>query len=344
MNAISRIWSQHGLTLGGPVAVVALAAVASTRFSQSVELKFQNAFVITTMVVALYVFSGNSGVVSFGHVSFVAIGAFSAGIFSMDRLQKAAVFKELFPVIKDTHLGNLTTLALAAILGALYALLVGVALVRLSGLSAGIATFAVLAITRNVLRNWTKVGPGAKSIPGVQESTRLAQSIAGLVLCIAVAYAYQTSPWGRRLRATREDPAAAEGVGIGIHRERLIAFTLSGAMAAFAGALYVHFLGSISSEQVYLDLTFLMLAMLVVGGIGSLWGAVAGGLSISFVNTFLAEGEKGMKLARWRFTLPTSSSAIVLALLMAVVLLTRPKGLTGGREFGPMRRFGPGGC
>ena len=320
-------------TLGGPIAIVALAGLLSLLFSRGIELKFHNAFVITAMVVSVYVFAGNSGVISFGHVSFVALGAFSAGMFSMNVQQKSAVFKQLFPFIRDNHLGNVATLILAAALGGLYALVIGIPLVRLNGLAAGIATFAVLGISRNVLRNWTKVGPGAKAIPAVEETTGLAQSLLALVLCIVVAYLYQRSASGRRLRATREDAAAAQGVGVRIYRERLIAFALSGAMAGFAGAVYVHLLGSVSTDQVYLELTFLVLAMLVVGGINSLWGAVLGGLSISLVNTVLTEGEGGMSLLGLKFTLPTSTSGIVLAALMAAVLLLRPKGLTNGREF-----------
>jgi branched-chain amino acid transport system permease protein len=321
------------LTLGAPVALVAIAGALSVLFSEGIELKFHNAFVVTAMVVGLYVFAGNSGVVSFGHVSFVAIGAFAAGMFSMNIQQKGAVFKELFPFIKDNHLGNVPTLLLATVLGGLFALLVGIPLVRLNGLAAGIATFAVLGITRNVLRNWSKVGPGAKAIPAVEETTGLAQSMIALIMCVVIAFLYQRSPSGRRLRATREDAVAAQGVGVRIYRERLIAFVLSGAMAGFAGAVYVHLLGSISTDQVYLDLTFLMLAMLVVGGINSLWGAVLGGLVISLVNTVLTEGEQGMSLFGWKVTFPTSTSGIVLAALMAGVLLVRPRGLSDGREF-----------
>ena len=69
------------------------------------------------------------------------------------------------------------------------------------------------------------------------------------------------------LRASREDAAAAQAVGVNVHRQRLWAFTLSGALAGFAGGLYVHMLGSITADQVYLELTFLTLAMLVVGGV-----------------------------------------------------------------------------
>ncbi len=93
--------------------------------------------------------------------------------------------------------------------------------------------------------------------------------------------AYQRSRLGRMLRASREDAAAAEAVGVNVHRQRLWAFTLSGALAGFAGGLYVHMLGSITTDSVYLELTFLTLAMLVFGGATSLWGAVLGALVVS---------------------------------------------------------------
>ena len=135
------------------------------------------------------------------------------------------------------------------------------------------------------------------------------------------------------MRAAREDPAAAQGIGIHIHRQRLWAFTLSGAMAGFAGALFVHLLGSITTDQVYLELTFLTLAMLVFGGLNSLWGAVVGALVISGLDAFLGQAEQGVDLG-FNLDLPTGSRLVFLAAIMALVLILRPSGLTGGREFG----------
>ena len=283
-------------------------------------------------MVAQGVFSGNSGVVSFGHVSFVALGAFGAGIMSLASTQKAAVFPALFGFIRDNTLGAVTALALAALLGAAFAALVGPAMVRLSGLAAGIATFAVLGIVRNVLRNWTKIGPGAKAIPGVP-TTGVVAAAAGLAAVVVAAWCYQRSGFGRRLRATREDAAAAASVGIRIQRERYVAWVVSGALAGFAGGLYVQFLGSVQVEQVYLDLTFLTLAMLVIGGLGSLWGALVGGLVVSLVNSLLQEAQSGLSVGGAEVTLPSGTREIVLALGMAAVLLVRPTGVTSGREF-----------
>ncbi len=329
------------LGVAGPVALAILVAIASTAFSRDIALQFRLALVVTAMVVAIHTFSGLSGVISFGHISFVAVGAFTAGLMSLGSEQKQAVFPELFSLIGDHQLGNIASLALATVIAGLFAFVVGAALMRLNGLSAGIATFAVLGITRNVLRNWTKIGPGAKTLPGVPETTDLLQALLGLLLVIAVAWTYQQSRFGRRLQATREDPAASQSIGIDTYRERLLSFTLSGALGGFAGGLYVHHLGSITTEQVYLDLTFLTLAMLVIGGIGSLWGAVIGGLAVSGLSSFLAEAEKGVSIAGVDVTFPQASRDIILGALMAAVLLLRPKGLSGGRELDlGLRRFG----
>jgi len=103
-------------------------------------------------------------------------------------------------------------------------------------------------------------------------------------------------------------------------------------------ALLVHQLGSITTEQVYLELTFLTLAMLVVGGITSLWGAVVGALAISGLDSFLTQAEQGVHVLGFKLDLPSGSRLVCLAAIMALVLILRPSGLTGGRELRLPRR------
>ena len=146
------------------------------------------------------------------------------------------------------------------------------------------------------------------------------------------AFAYQRSRLGRQLRATREDPAAARAVGVSIYRQRLASFALSGFLAGFAGGLYIHFI-PINVDAVYLDLTFITLAMLVIGGTTSLWGAVVGALFVSGLDSFLAETEDGMTVLGRTIDLPSGSRIVVVSAVMALVLIVRPSGLTGGREF-----------
>jgi branched-chain amino acid transport system permease protein len=320
-----------------PAGLVLAVGVAASFASRSNEIHFLNAIVAVAIVAAIYVFVGNSGVLSFGQISFVAVGAFAAGVLTVPTALKASVLPNLFPVLRDHTIGNVASLVLAAAVGGLLALLVGLPLMRLSGLAAGIATFAVLEITHNLLREWTRIGPGATTLSLVPETTEPLQATAGTLVVLVVAFAYGRSRLGRMLRATREDPAAAQAAGIDVHRQRLWAFTLSGALAGFSGGLLVHMLGSITTEQVYLELTFVTLAMLVVGGLTSLWGAVVGALAVSAVDSFLGEAEQGVDVG---FTLdvPAGTRLVVVAGLMALVLILRPSGLTGGREVGLPRR------
>jgi branched-chain amino acid transport system permease protein len=287
---------------------------------------------MTAIVVALYVFTGNSGVISFGHVSFVAVGIYLGGILTVDPQTKTFTMPGLFPFLRHTHIGIVPSLAFAALAGGVYGLAVGLPLMRLSGLPAGIATFAVLGITADVLYYWQKVGPTAQTLSDVPEAGRWTLGIA-TIIAIAAAYAYQRSRFGRMLRATREDPAAASATGISVYRQRLIAFTLSGALAGLAGGLYVHQLGLIAPDLTYLDLTFVTLAMLVFGGVASLWGAVLGALAISALNSFLGDAENTVHIG-FRLTLPAGTRLVTIGAVMALVIILRPSGLTRGREFG----------
>jgi branched-chain amino acid transport system permease protein len=320
------------LQLLAPLGLVALAALVGTVVATSTETYVINALVNVAIVVALYVFIGNSGVVSFGHISFVAVGAWAAGVLSMPVEEKPAIMPHLFGILGNHTIGNVWSLALAAVVGAAYALLVGLPLMRLSGLAAGIATFGVLEITHNVLRYWDKIGPGLNTFSAVPETTGLLQAALGAGLAVVVAFAYKRMRFGRLLSATREDAAAARAVGVSVYRQRLVAFVLSGALAGFAGGLFVHLL-PVNTEGLYLDLTFITLAMLVIGGATSLWGAVVGALAVSAVDSFLAEAENGIHLFGRSVDLPAGTRIVVVGALMALVLILRPTGLTGGREF-----------
>ena len=330
--------TRAALELLAPVVLVAAVALFGTLVSTSTQTYVITTLVNVAIVVALYVFIGNSGVLSFGHVSFVAVGAWAAGVLSMPVGEKPAIMPNLAGFLRHTTVGNAGSLAIAALVGAVYALVVGLPLMRLSGLAAGIATFGVLEITHNVLRYWEKIGPGLNTFSAVPETTGLLQAAVGALIAVAVALFYQRSRYGRLLRATREDAAAARAVGVSVYGQRLAAFTLSGALAGLAGGLYVHLL-PVSTEALYLDLTFITLAMLVIGGTTSLWGAVVGAVVVSAVDSFLAEAENGVHRPGGTLDLPSGTRIVVVGTLMALVLILRPTGLTAGRELPLPRAF-----
>ncbi|MGE5689423.1 MAG: branched-chain amino acid ABC transporter permease [Pseudomonadota bacterium] len=311
--------------------LVAAVGFAGTLFERSIEIYFLNALVAVAIVVGLWTFVGVSGVLSFGHISFVAVGAFAAGVMSIPGADKPGILPDVYPFLRDHSIGNVESLLLAAAAGGVYAFLVGMPLMRLDGLAAGIATFAVLEVTHNVLRYWTKIGPGPGILSLVPETTDAVQAVLGALVAIAAAIAYRASRLGRMLAATSDDAAAAQAVGISVHRQRLWAFTLSGALCGFAGALLVHLLGGLTTEQVYLELTFITLAMLVVGGVASVWGAVIGALAVSGLDSFLGQAEDGVTVLGVTLDLPTGTRLVVVGALMALVLILRPTGIVGGR-------------
>jgi branched-chain amino acid transport system permease protein len=261
-------------------------------------------------------------------------------VLTVPKEQKLILMPDLAHFLVTTTVGNVASLALAAVVGGVFAFAVGLPLMRLSGLAAGIATFAVLEITNNILYYETRIGPALNNFASVPATTGIWQAAIGAIICIGVAYAYQRTRFGRMLRATREDPAAAAAAGISIYRQRLLAFTLAGALAGFAGGLYVH-LQPLQANDLFLDLTFITLAMLVVGGSGSLLGAVVGALAVNGIYSFFTAAVNTVDVFGWHLHVQAGTAQVVLGVLMVVVLIFRPSGITGGREFSLPRRRRP---
>ncbi len=212
------------------------------------------------------------------------------------------------------------------------AFVVAVPLMRLSGLAAGIATLALLVIVTDVITNDTALTGGSGNIPAIPTDVGAGDILIWACVAIAVAFAYQQSRFCRRLRASREDEVAARSVGVHVERERGIAFVLSAMISGVAGALYAHSLGSIGPGSFDLSTTFLIVAMVVVGGIRSLRGAVTGAVVLSAVTIVLNDWEQGQAVFGISLGLPAATTQLVLAVLLIVVLIARPDGLSQGRE------------
>src|SRR5258705_10541265 len=129
--------------------------------------------------------------------------------------------------LRERSAGKLPSLLLPALVGGICAFAVGLPLMRLSGLAAGIATFGVLEITHNLLRYEERIGPGLNTFSSVPETTTLRQAAIGALVVIVVAYLYARSRFGRLLRATREDAAAARAGGPSGCRQRPVPLPIS---------------------------------------------------------------------------------------------------------------------
>ena len=200
---------------------------------------------------------------------------------------------------------------------------------RLEGVGAAIATLAILVIANVFITQTPSVTLGTDVITGVPQTATLRGTAVWLVIIIFAAYAFQQSRHGLRLRASRENEDAARSVAVDVRLERYIAFVLSGFVYGLAGALYAHYFIGFGYADFYLGLTFIVIAMLVVGGMTSVAGAVAGTyfLSVIFlvVQRIEVDGVFGT-------TAPSGTANLVVAFALLVALIVRPKGITGGRE------------
>jgi branched-chain amino acid transport system permease protein len=262
---------------------------------------------------------------SFGHMSFMAVGAYLSGLLTMAPKTKAVVLPHLPGFLERAHLSTIVATLLVAAIAAVVALVVGIPLMRLSGLGASIATLALLQITQIIAKNWENVTGPTGATFGVPTTTTVTGALVWALLAIGLAYLFQESKVGLRLRASREEESAAAAVGVNIARDRVIAFVLSAFVVAVGGSIFAHYLGAFSPASFYLGTTFITMAMLVIGGMNSLAGAVIGVVLVSLLSEGLLRLENTTGVPSLR--------EMALALVMLAILIARPRGLTGGSEF-----------
>jgi branched-chain amino acid transport system permease protein len=324
---LRRLWPLIAL-----VALVAAVALIAAFAPIVLQRRVTQALVNLVAVVGLYVFVGNSGVLSFGNVAFMAVGAYVSALLTMKAAAKSVFLPDLPTLIANAEWLPLPGALAGGAAAALMAFLVGWPLMRLSGISASIATFAVLVITYVVLGNWTSLTGGQNSLMGLPLYVGLWTACAWAVASILIVFIYQETRSALMLRASREDEAAAEACGVHIVRQRLLAFVISGFLSGIAGVLLAHFLGTVRVETFYLDLTFLIVAMLVIGGMRSLTGAVFGALVIAALTELLRQIEIGVSIAGATIAAPSGLGDAILALIMLLIILFRPKGIASGKE------------
>lgn len=331
--------SHFATVLGLVVIVVALSMLASLG-PESLDRVVIVMLINLILVVGTYTFVGMSGVFSFGHIGFAACGGYTAAILVIPPEKKPVLFPDMFGSLQSIHVSSLPAVLVGGAVAAIAAGVLAVPLMRLTGLAAGISTFALLVIVSVVAKNWTAVTNGAHGLSGIPVSTGISHVLAFAVVCICVVYAFQISRLGLRLRASREDEIAARGSGVHVERERGIAFCLSAFVVGVGGGLYALLLGTIQPDLYFLSLTFLTLAMLVIGGTRSLSGAVVGTLALSIVAEGLRQLEKGFSVEGTTIKAPLGLREVGIGLIMLAILIWKPGGLIGSHELTFRRRSG----
>jgi branched-chain amino acid transport system permease protein len=325
-----------------PLALVGLTTVVGAGGTPSFEGTVTLILCNLIVVLGLQVFIGNSGVYSFGQLGFAASGAYVAALLTLPAAFTALQTPGLPGFIADAQLGPLLSTLIAGAASGLLAAVVGLPLMRTSTLAIPISTFAFLIVAYNVLANWDQVTGGSSGLVSIPMTTGIESAGIWAGVAVLAALAFKWSASGYRLRATREDEVAARSIGIGLMKERLIAFALSGMLCGVGGALAVHQSGVLSPTTFYFAASVTTITMLVAGGARSVFGAVVGTLAVAAVNELLRgfeEGERVLGLVSIGET--PGLAAIGLGLILLVTMIALPEGLSGGREageLGPVRR------
>jgi branched-chain amino acid transport system permease protein len=324
LRKVRSVWPLIMLSLGLLIIVAIVDITGDIILAQTLI----EGLVRIVIVAALYLFIGNSGIISFGHIGFVLIGAYATA------WQTCCPYtREMFMPGLPTYLLNnshhfIPAIFLGGVVAAIVALIAGFAIMRLSGIAASIGTFAFMMVFYSAYLRWSTWTSGASSVIGLPTTTTPWVGYIYAVVALAGAFFYSRSKWGLALRASRDDEVAAKAAGVNVFGQRLIAFVVSAFFCGMAGGLFGHFLGMLTVDSFYLGMTFITLSMLVVGGMQSLTGAVVGVTVISVVIDVLRRLETGIG----GVSIPTSSAEVGVGLIMLLILVFRRTGLTGGAE------------
>jgi len=304
--------------------------------TRSITRMSTNFFIVTALVVALQVFVGNSGIVSFGHVAFFGIGAYVTAILTIPPQIKEDALLSLPPLLQQTQQGLLVTVLVGAVLAGVVAFTIGLAFARMEEGAMAMATLALLVMMHTVFANWKGVTRGTVGVYGIPRNVTLITALVGVVVIQGVALLFKASPTGLRLQATRDDPLAAQSLGIDVVHARLAGWIVSALLMGAGGSLWAQNILAFGPDQFFYAETFTLLSMLVIGGLGSVTGAVAGSAMVTVVSELLRNVEEGVAIGSV-VRIPELPGAVQLtvALLIMVILILRPSGLLGQREIAP---------
>ena len=340
MGMLRRFWTPIALSAALLAIVVGVWASGDGILARTVT----DALIRVVLVVGLYIFIGNSGVLSFGHIAFMLVGAYGTGWLTLSVFKKSFAL-QLPDILASYQYPVFPSAIAAATLAAVVAFIVGVPITRLSGITASIATLAVLGMFKTFYTNWDSWTMGAATMPGLPLYVDMWVALGWVVFTLFIAFVYQQSRFGLALRASREDEFAARAAGINISYQRLIAFVLSAFFVGLSGVLHAHFLGVIAAKNYWLGITFISLAMLIIGGQRSLTGAVVGVVVISTVVELLLKIEDGFSVGALEISAPPGIQELGIAIVMLIILIFRPDGIMAGRElpspFAPGRAPSP---
>jgi branched-chain amino acid transport system permease protein len=272
------------------------------------------------LAVSLNLINGFTGQFSIGHAGFMAIGAYGSAMFSLHvgKGWVAALTGFGMPLLVAQGAALLVGLLLGGLLAAIAGYFVGLPSLRLRGDYLAIVTLGFGEIIRVIIINVDAVG-AAQGLPGIPQWTNLFWIGLFVVAVIVMSRRLAHSTHGRALFAIRDDEVAAEALGVNTTAYKVLAFVIGAFFAGVAGGLSAHFVSYLNPSSFTFLRSIEIVAMVVLGGLGSVTGATLAAI----VLTVLPEALRSALAYRM----------VIYALMLIVLMITRPQGLLGNREF-----------
>ena len=317
--------NQHGLrTLWVWIAAIAVVWLLQVFVSDNIDAYFftiiMYAGINIILAVSLNLVNGFTGQFSMGHAGFMSVGAYTAAFITAKVAETNPGFAS------NAWMSNLV------LVGAMFAsgltasaagYLVGLPSLRLKGDYLAIVTLGFGEIIRVVILNIDAIG-GARGMAGIPALTSFGWVYTLAVITVFVIWRLINSAHGRAFLAVREDEIAAEAMGVNTTRAKVRAFVIGAFFAGVAGALFAHFLRYINPQTFDFNRSFEMIIMVVLGGMGSVTGSVVAALFLTGLREALRPLQEITKV---------DFRMVIYSLLLIILMLTRPNGLFGTREF-----------
>ena len=287
--------------------------------------------IYAVVAVSMNLLNGFTGLFSLGQAGFMAIGAYTTGILTIPVNMRQSVY----PWLENLHLPMIPALLLGGLFAAAAAALVGIPVLRLKSDYLAIATLGFAEIIRALLaapmmNTITNGSFGLNNIPGFQN---IFQPMAIAAVCIVLMILLINSSYGRAFKAIREDDIAAEAMGINLFRHKELAFVISSFFTGVGGGMLAIFMRSIDTKTFQVTLTYNILLIVVLGGIGSVTGSIIGSLLIN-------GSQEWLRFLDEPTTVPVLSSLfkpgfrmVIYSILLMVVVLFWRRGIMGTNEF-----------
>lgn len=324
--------------------VLVCALLAVLLFLDANKLKYSylisiidRCLIYAVVAVAMNLVNGFTGLFNLGQAGFMAIGAYTVGVLTIPEASRPGVFylTEMNPVIAGIELPFWAALLLGGVFAAAVAFLIGYPVLRLKSDYLAIATLGFSEIIRAVIASpqltpITNGSYGLKKIPGF--SSMLVPAFIS-VACIACMVLLINSSYGRAFKAIREDEIAAEAMGVSLFRHKQMSFIIGSFFTGIAGGMLAAYMTSVDSNTFKIALTYNILLIVVLGGMGSVSGTVIA----SFVVTGGLEALRffdephaifGVQIPIFRAGL----RMVIFSVLLVVIVLFWQQGLMGNKE------------